>query len=146
VDAFAANSSGPVLLYDGACGLCNRVVRLLLRLDRRGVLRFAPLQGPSAQEFLTLHGLPTHDFSTLVFVPNWAWRDRAEFRLRTDGAIAALWFCGGIGRVLATLLNLCPRWLRDAGYRLVSRTRYRLFGPWRACPLPRPGWAERFLP
>jgi predicted DCC family thiol-disulfide oxidoreductase YuxK len=133
------------LLFDGECGLCNRVVRLLLRLDRRGVLWFAPLQGPSAQEFLAAHGLPTQDFSTLVFVPDWKQRGRPEFRLRTDGVIAALWHCGGIGRGLAALLNVFPRWIRDAGYRLVSRTRYKIFGPWRACPLPRPEWRERFL-
>jgi predicted DCC family thiol-disulfide oxidoreductase YuxK len=38
-------ATGPVLFFDGECGLCNRVVRLMLRLDRRGRLRYAPLQG-----------------------------------------------------------------------------------------------------
>src|SRR4051812_37486572 len=47
----------PVLFFDGECGLCNRVVRLLLRLDTRGRLRFAPLQGPVAQDYLRAHGL-----------------------------------------------------------------------------------------
>ena len=142
---------GPVLLFDGECGLCNRVVRRLLQLDRRGVLRFAPLQGAVAQEFLRTHGLPTQDFSTLVFVPDWSRRANAatspgpekNFLLRTDGVIAALRAVGATGR--ATGLNLVPRALRDAGYRLVARWRYRMFGPWRACPLPRPEWAARFL-
>ena len=54
--------TGPVLLFDGECGLCNRVVRLAAALDREGKLRFAPLQGPSAQAYLRAHGLPTADF------------------------------------------------------------------------------------
>ncbi|HVO09767.1 MAG TPA: DCC1-like thiol-disulfide oxidoreductase family protein, partial [Vicinamibacteria bacterium] len=37
--------AAPVLFYDGGCGLCHLSVRLLLRLDRRGRLRFAPLGG-----------------------------------------------------------------------------------------------------
>jgi predicted DCC family thiol-disulfide oxidoreductase YuxK len=138
--------AGPVLLFDGECGLCHRVVRLLLRLDGRGVLRFAPLQGPAAQAFLHAHGLPTADFSTLVFVPGRGQRAGPDFLLRTDGVAAALRQCGRAGRMLAALLQVIPRGLRDAGYRLVARWRYRIFGPWRACPLPRPEWAARFLP
>jgi predicted DCC family thiol-disulfide oxidoreductase YuxK len=140
-----ADAPGPVLLFDGECGLCNRVVRLLLRLDRRGTLHFTALQGEPAQAFLREHGLPTQDFSTLVFVPDWAHRERADYRLRTDGVIAALRAAGGAGTFLAALLALFPVSWRDGGYRLVARWRYRVFGPWRACPLPRPEWGRRFF-
>ena len=37
-----------LVLYDGECGLCSRVVRWLIAADRRGVLHFAPLQGATA--------------------------------------------------------------------------------------------------
>ena len=136
----------PVLLFDGECGLCNRVVRWLLRIDRRGRLRFAPLQGPDAQAYLAAHGLPTRDFSTLVFVPDWERRERPDFRLRTDGVVAALRACGGAGAWLAALLAIVPAPCRDAGYRLVARWRFRIFGPWRQCPLPKPEWRARFFP
>jgi predicted DCC family thiol-disulfide oxidoreductase YuxK len=139
--------SGPVLLFDGECGLCNRLVRLLLRLDRGGRLRFAPLQGGSAQSYLRVHGLPTVDFDTLVFVPDWSRRDHAEFLVRTDGVIAALRAIGGTtARMIAAFLALFPAGMRDAGYRLVGASRYRLFGPWHYRPLARAEWAARFLP
>ena len=139
------NSAGPspVLLFDGECGLCQRVVRTLLRIDRIGTLRFAPLQSPAAQEFLRTHGLPVEDFDTLVFVPDWARRADRDFLLRTDGAVAALRAVGAVRR--AALLGAVPRVVRDAGYRLVARWRAKMFGPWRSSPLPRPEWAERFL-
>ena len=140
-------SSGPVLLFDGECGLCNRVVRMLLRIDADGRLRFAALQSPPAQEFLRVHSLPMNDFDTLVFVPDWSRRNDpgVSFFLRTAGAIAALRSCGSAGRLLAGLLAIFPAALRDAAYRLVARVRHRIFGSWRACPLPRPEWAARFL-
>lgn len=140
-----AEHAGPVLFYDGECVLCNRTVRLLLALDRNGVLRFAPLQGPAAQDYLREHGLPAGDFETLVFVPDWARRDRPEFRLRSDGVMAALRLCGSRRADVLAWLRFVPHELRDAGYRLVARTRYKIFGRWDAtCPLPRPEWRGRF--
>ena len=137
--------SGPVLLYDGECGLCNRVVRLLLRLDRHGGLRFAPLQGSAGQEYLRRHGLPVADFDSMIFVPDWATRDRPEHLQRTEAAIAALRVIGGWRAALLAWIRYLPASWRDALYKLVARSRYRVFGQWRACPLPRPEWARRFL-
>ncbi len=137
-----ASQPGPVLLFDGECGLCHRLVRRLLRLDRRGMLRFAPLQGPAAQVYLRAHGLPTAVFHTLVFVPDWP-GGAAQPLLRTDGVIAALRAVDRPGP--ARLLAAVPRGLRDAGYGLVARVRHRIFGPWRAGPWPPPEWAARFI-
>ena len=135
----------PVLLYDGECGLCNFVVRLLLRLDRLERLNFSTLQGTSGQAYLKSHGLPAKDFDTLVFIPDWSRRNRAEYLLRTDGALAALRACGGIGAELAAIGSAIPARWRDAGYRAVAHWRYRLFGEYRPRPLARPEWAARFL-
>lgn len=133
-----------VLFFDGECGLCHRVVRLLLRLDRRGILRFAPLQGPTAQAYLRAHGLPTEDFDSLVFVPDWTRRAHPEFLLRTDGALTAARVVGGLGTVVSWLLVLPASW-RNAAYKLIARWRYRIWGEWTPRPLARTAWAERFL-
>lgn len=142
-----AASSGPrrpVLLYDGECGLCNALVRFLLRRDVTGRMRFAPLQSAPAQAYLRARGLPTEDFDSLVFVPDW---ERAELGgplLRTDGALAALAEIGGVWRVVARL-RVLPTWLRDPFYKIVARSRYALFGKYRPSPLPEPEWARRFI-
>jgi len=134
----------PVLLYDGECGLCNALVRFMLRRDQTGRLRFAALQSRPAQEYLTAQGLPTADFDSLVFVPDWSRPAPGAALLRTDGALAALAELGGGWRTVAKLRGL-PRWLRDPFYKLVARTRYALFGQYRPTPLPDPSWAGRFL-
>jgi len=135
-----------VLLYDGTCGLCNRAVRLLLRLDRRGILRFSTLQGGPGQAWLRAHGLPTGDFESMVLVRDWSGGqpDPGAYLLRTDALVAALQACGGLGRALAWI-RFVPRPWRDAGYRLVARLRHRLFGEWRERPLARPEWRDRFI-
>lgn len=138
------NSHRPVLLYDGECGLCNRIVRLLLRTDRRARLRFAPLQGAPAQAYLRAQGLPTEDFDSLVFVMDWDHPLVHPPLLRTDGALAAAAEVGGPWRLI-TWTRVLPGRVRDPFYRLVARTRYALFGEYRPSPLPDPAWEKRFL-
>lgn len=129
-DAGGTGRSGPqpVLLFDGECGLCQACVRFLVKLDEHRRLRFAPLQGAPAQAYLRAQGLPTRDFDSLVFVPDWTRPAPGAYRLRTDGALGACAVAGGVGRELANLRAL-PAWFRDAIYRVVARSRFALFGP-----------------
>ncbi len=119
--------SGPVLLFDGECGLCGRCVRLLLVSDCRGRLSFAALQGEAAQQFLRERGLPTEDFDSAIFVSDWAQRLAAEPLFRTDALLAAMQEAGGFWWVV-TWLRVLPGAWRDGVYRWVARWRKRFFG------------------
>jgi predicted DCC family thiol-disulfide oxidoreductase YuxK len=135
--------SANLVLYDGVCGLCNRLVRFLLRVDRRNVLCFAPLQGPTAARLAERHGFPL-DVKTMVYVRHFGLKgERAH--LRSDGVLRALGDVGGIWSA-AVLLRLVPRLLRDAVYDWVARHRYRWFGKYDSCPMPSPEQRARFLP
>ncbi len=135
----------PVLLYDGQCGLCNRVVRRLLRADPAGRLHYAPLQGEPAQAYLRAQGLPVADFDSLVFVPDWNEPVAGAYRLRTDGALAAGAVVGGGWWQAVGWMRFIPAGVRDLGYKLVAGSRYALFGQYRPVPLPDPEWERRFL-
>jgi predicted DCC family thiol-disulfide oxidoreductase YuxK len=117
--------AAPVLLFDGECGLCRAVVRMLLRLDRRGRLRFAPLQGPFAQATLRRLGLPTEDFDSIVYLPV---AEGAEYRLKTDGVIGVLRLLGGFWGAAGAVFGVVPAGWRNAAYRGVAKIRYRIFG------------------
>jgi len=134
----------PVLLYDGECGLCTAMVRFMLMRDRRGVLRFAPLQGPTAQAFLRARGLPTSDFDSIVLVEDLGRAD-TEYWFRTAGVLRALEAMGGGWRRVARVLRVFPASWRDAVYRMVARVRYRLFGRGRPTEPLDPRWAGRVL-
>jgi predicted DCC family thiol-disulfide oxidoreductase YuxK len=136
--------SRPVLLYDGECGLCNGVVSRLLATDPAGRLNYAPLQSEPAQAYLRAQGLPTADFDSLVFVPDWNYPEVYPPLFRTDGALAAAAVVGGVWR-LVTWLRVLPGGVRDPFYKLVARFRYQLFGEYRPSPLPDPAWTSRFL-
>jgi predicted DCC family thiol-disulfide oxidoreductase YuxK len=128
-----------LVLYDGECGLCDRSVQWLLRHDRRGVLRYAPLQGETARAFVPA-GKPVE---TIVFVER---GDDGQVRLseRSRAAFAILGRIGGPWRVLSWL-RVLPAFFTDLFYRFVARNRLRWFGRVDACRLPDPAVRARFL-
>jgi predicted DCC family thiol-disulfide oxidoreductase YuxK len=137
------SASANLVLYDGVCGLCNRLVRFLLRIDRGAVLCFAPLQGPTAARLARKHGFPL-DVKTLVYVRHFGLKDERVY-LRSDGVLRIFGDLGGVWWPL-TALRIVPRFLRDPLYDWVARHRYRWFGKYDSCPMPSPQQRARFLP
>ena len=43
------------------------------------------------------------------------------------------------------IFQALPTFILDAGYSLIARNRYRLFGKYDACLMPDPNYARRFL-
>lgn len=134
-----------VVFFDGVCGLCNCFVDFILSRDRRGAIRFAPLQGETAKAVLSsefrVPSAKTQSFDTIV----WLDSSSREF-VRSAAAVRVLWRLGGVWSIIGWLLWLIPRPLRDVGYRLVASNRYRWFGKKETCRLPSPAERERFLP
>lgn len=129
---------GPVVFFDGVCGFCNRSVDFVLSRDRAGRIRFAPLQGETAQRLLSPADVANLN-SLVLWTPAGAYR-------RTAAVCRILWLLGGGWAICGTLLWLIPRPLRDLGYALIARNRYRLFGRKETCRLPTPAERARFLP
>jgi predicted DCC family thiol-disulfide oxidoreductase YuxK len=144
----------PIILYDGVCGLCNRLNQFVLRRDPDAIFRFASLQSPFAARIVSRHGANPQDVDTVYVVVNLdltrhdlAQETQPDERLLplSDAIIFVLKGLGGIWKVFGLLLQLLPRPLRDAAYRLVARNRYRIFGRFETCMLPSPESRDRFL-
>jgi predicted DCC family thiol-disulfide oxidoreductase YuxK len=132
----------PVLLYDGTCGLCTRLVQWVLRTDRRGVLRFAPLNGELARRARIRH--PELDRTdTVVWLEQAGGSSRAL--LRSD-AVLHLWtYLGRHWRLFAILGRWVPRSIRDWLYDQVAVRRKRWFGTVDSCEVPTPEQRGRML-
>lgn len=127
-----------ILAFDGVCVLCNGFVRFLLRRDRARRFRFASSDTAKGAAIFAADGQdPSAPISVVLVEGETRWRD-------SEAIIRAVVALGGRWRA-AALLRLVPRPLRDAAYRWVARHRYGWFGRTDACPVPAPGWADRFL-
>ena len=134
----------PIILYDGVCGLCNRLNQFVLRRDPEGEFRFASLQSPFAGRILARHGTNPQDLDTVYVVANYELPEE-HLLARSDAIAFVLTQLGGIWKFLGLFLQLLPRFLRDRAYGVVARNRYRVFGRFETCMVPSPENRDRFL-
>jgi predicted DCC family thiol-disulfide oxidoreductase YuxK len=133
-----------LLLYDGVCGLCNGVVKLLMRHDRLDKLRYAPMQSTLGREILARFGEQSFPDGVVLITDVLGSTERL-YR-RSDAIAAALQLLGTPSwRLLGKALALVPRPLREWGYGIVARLRYRVFGRYTTCPVPLPNQRSRLL-
>jgi len=132
-----------LILYDGVCGLCDRANRFVLAHDAADRFRFASLQSEYAKRLLRGMGADPEELTTLYVVPDFERPSRRLFA-RSDAVLFVLEQLGGLWRG-TRLLRILPRRVLDRLYDLVSRTRYRWFGRFDACPLPSPEMRRKFI-
>jgi predicted DCC family thiol-disulfide oxidoreductase YuxK len=139
------DAGGPILLFDGHCGLCNGLVRFLLRHDPGGRLRFAALESPAGQAMLAGHPEAAGVDSVVFLGGAGGPRGGGVVDLRSDAVLGVL-ACLGFPWSLFSASRVVPRPFRDAVYDWVARNRGRWFRRYDHCPLPLPGYQDRFLP
>jgi predicted DCC family thiol-disulfide oxidoreductase YuxK len=137
-------SANPIILYDGVCGLCNRLVQFLLKHDKAGRLRFAALQSDFAEKVLGRHGIDAKDLDTVQVIENY---DQPGERVlqRSDAILRAGRELGGFWAASSSVARVVPRGLRDLVYRFVATNRYRVFGKYDSCMLPDANQRSRFI-
>jgi predicted DCC family thiol-disulfide oxidoreductase YuxK len=146
-----------VVYFDGVCNLCNGFVDYLIRRDKAGVLRFAPLQGATARLRLTAD--VRDSLSSVVFEDdaNVAKGGIAvnalgggaggggKVSLRSEAALRAIAAIGGLHRGVLIFLWIVPTGLRDWVYNRVADNRYKWFGQRDTCRLPTAWERSHFL-
>lgn len=139
----------PIMLYDGVCGLCNRLVQFVLKRDRAGVFRFAAIQSHWAARLLARHVKNATDLNTVYVVLNFdpanPEKSRGELLERSNAVLYVMRRLGGFWAMSGNLLRMIPRTVRDWGYNIVARIRYRVFGKYDTCPVPDAETLARFL-
>lgn len=127
----------PIVFFDGVCGLCSHAVDFAMARDAKATFLFAPLQGETARAML-----PEEDTKNLNSM---AVAIDGKIHRRSSAVVRMLWELGPTWWLCGWLLWVIPLPVRDLGYSLVAKWRYRLFGKHETCRLPTPEERERFL-
>ena len=132
-----------LVLYDGVCGLCNRLVQFLLKNDRRAVFSFASLQSAMGKALVARWGGDPEDLTSFYVVTDFRTPDA---RVVTKSA-AVLFVARELGWPwkLARVAGILPAALRDRLYNVVARSRYRVFGRYEQCLIPSEESRSRFI-
>ncbi|MDH5764151.1 MAG: DCC1-like thiol-disulfide oxidoreductase family protein [Nitrospinota bacterium] len=127
----------PVVLFDGLCPLCHGSVNFLLKVDQKGLLKFASLQSDYGRTMVTAHGKNPEILDTIYFLEGRGLSEKSTAFIRISRYLGGVW-------PLCMIAILIPRFMRDYCYDLVSRSRYQQFGRYDTCPLPNPKFEDRF--
>ena len=131
------------MLYDGVCGLCDRLVQFLLTRDHSAVFAFAALQSAPGQAMVRRFGGDPRELTTFHVVADY----RSSGARMLGRSNAALFVAGTLGWPwkAASALRVVPAVFRDWAYGVIARHRYRLFGRHEQCLVPRPEFRGRFI-
>jgi predicted DCC family thiol-disulfide oxidoreductase YuxK len=136
-------AGGGIILFDGTCAFCERMVIFIAKRDPSGYFRFGAAQSPEAVALLAPYGLPRDTARSIILLEH----GRAHLRSTASLRIAAhLTFPWSLARVFLVV----PVPIRDAVYRVVAAIRPRGAGRSNACEFPPPeirrrlicGWVE----
>jgi predicted DCC family thiol-disulfide oxidoreductase YuxK len=119
----------PVILYDGDCGFCSRIVIFVAERNPAAHFRFAPLQSPVGIQTLRSAGLPADDLATVVLLDAGVVYTKSTAALRITGGLRKPW-------PLARVFLLIPRPIRDFVYDVIARNRRRILPAQDRCMLP----------
>jgi predicted DCC family thiol-disulfide oxidoreductase YuxK len=131
-----------LLLYDGVCGLCNRLVRFVLPRDPAGVFHYAALQSELGRSTARRHGQDPDALDTFYVVSNY--RSGSPAVLRKGRAALFVVKALGAPWSFVAALGFLPDGLLNAAYDLVATRRYRIFGRYDTCMLPSAKYRDRF--
>ncbi|HKY21689.1 MAG TPA: DCC1-like thiol-disulfide oxidoreductase family protein [Vicinamibacterales bacterium] len=132
-----------LVLYDGVCGLCNRLLQFLLPRDHEGAFDYAALQSETGRALVARFGASPDDLTSFYVIADYR-RPVARLLARSR---ASLFVANALGWPwkAAGVLRVFPAALLDIVYDLIARNRYRMFGRYDHCPIPLPEYRSRFI-
>jgi len=128
-----------IILFDGVCNLCNRLVQWVIKRDKNDTFRFAPLESKIGQQLLQEHNLNPGEMDTIVLIQPFSGHSTKSTAVLKIGRAF-----GGIYRLLF-LLQLIPAFLRDPIYDWVAKNRYKWYGKQDRCMIPTAEIQMKFL-
>ena len=127
-----------IIFYDGHCNLCNGFVNAIIKLDKKSIFLFAPLNGNHAKNLLKKNNIKNTTVDSVVLFNN------NSISYKSKAVIEILISLGGIYRFLV-ITKIIPRAILDWLYNIVAKNRYSWFGKQDRCMVPDKKIISKFL-
>ncbi|MBQ4819290.1 thiol-disulfide oxidoreductase DCC family protein [Aquimarina sp. MMG016] len=131
------STSGPIVLFDGVCNLCNGWIRFILKREKNQSYRFASLQSETAKKLLHKN-YSSQNLSSIILIDNGTVYQKSDAILRICRNLNYPWN-------MISILLIVPVVLRNLAYDFIAINRYRWFGKQQQCEVLSPEQKFRFL-
>ena len=126
-----------IIVFDGVCNFCNRVVQIIIRHDPSAQIYFAAQQSEVGEQLLKDLAIKESSNSVL-FV-----KDGLVY-YQSDAVIEIAKLLKG-WPIIFKYGIIVPRFFRNYIYQFIAANRYRLFGKQDQCMVPKEEEKRRFL-
>jgi predicted DCC family thiol-disulfide oxidoreductase YuxK len=126
-----------IVLFDGVCNFCNGAVNFIIKHDRDGRFKFAPLQSRIGEKMKAKYAIG-EDVDSIILVEDGRAFMHSDAALRIARGLGGIWAIG-------YAFVIVPRAIRDRLYRSFAKYRYSLFGKKDVCMVPTAEVRSRFL-
>jgi len=130
---FKVEKKERIIIFDGICGFCNKSIDTLIKVDEEKLFQYTSLQGEYIKKLDVPKGL-----ESIVFYED------EKLYYKSTAILKILRSLGGVG-VIANILIIIPRFMRDFIYDVIAKYRYDIFGKMESCRMPEAGELELFL-
>ncbi len=127
-----------IIVFDGVCILCNSFVQFILKKDKRKQFYFTTAQSDFVKEQLKPNPMNANAMDSVLYVKN------GKVFTESTAALNIFSDLGGMWKLLS-IFKLIPPFIRNAVYRFIAKSRYRVFGMLDTCMMPPSEWKSRFL-
>ncbi|WP_299808812.1 thiol-disulfide oxidoreductase DCC family protein [uncultured Shewanella sp.] len=124
------SSEKAIVIFDGACNLCDGAVCVITKHDPNSVFELVALQSMQGRALLSQYQLTDVAMDSVILIK------QGRYYLRSDAIIEIAKSLSGAPS-LAKYVAFFPRGLRNATYNFIAKHRYRLFGQKAICQLPK---------
>jgi predicted DCC family thiol-disulfide oxidoreductase YuxK len=126
-----------IIVFDGVCNFCNRVVQIIIRHDPSAQIHFTAQQTEAGEKLLHQYSIK-ESISSVVFIT------KGAVYYQSDAVIEIAKLLTGWPTVFKYTI-IVPRFFRNYIYQLIAANRYRLFGKQDQCMVPKEEDKKRFI-
>jgi predicted DCC family thiol-disulfide oxidoreductase YuxK len=126
-----------IIVFDGVCNFCNRIVQIIIRHDPSAQIHFAAQQSEVGKKLLSDNKILT-SASSVIFI-----KDRLVYE-KSDAVIEIAKLLKGWPSLFKHSI-IIPRFLRNTIYKLIAANRYAIFGKQLQCMVPKEEDKKRFV-
>lgn len=126
-----------IIVFDGVCNFCNRVVQIIIRHDPSAQIHFTAQQTEAGERLFRQYQFSA-SANSVIFI-----KDDLVYE-QSDAVIEIAKLLTGWPTVFKYTI-IVPRFFRNYIYQLIAANRYRLFGKQDQCMVPKEEDKKRFL-
>lgn len=128
----------PVLFIDGQCNLCNGLIRILIKIDRKKIFRYSHLQSVYASRVDKIKPFLSAPFNSVILYEMEEVYQKSEAIFKILNKLNYPWKAFSV-------FGFLPDKVTVFFYDVIARNRYKIFGSRTQCPVPDQNVRDLFL-